>query len=148
MIHYLKQYPFSLLIICTICYLSLCTMPETELDDVPFIDKWVHICMYGGLSGVLWIEYVRAHRSIKFMKALLPTVIFPPCPERNHGIAASLLHYYTKRRLAGYGCKQHRGNFRYVCRLLHYTPVYKAKEKIRGTLCYQIIPLYLCENMS
>lgn len=77
MIHYLKQYPFSLLIICTICYLSLCTMPETELDDVPFIDKWVHICMYGGLSGVLWIEYVRAHRSIKFMKALLPTVIFP-----------------------------------------------------------------------
>lgn len=77
MIHYLKQYPFSLLIICTICYLSLCTMPETELDDVPFIDKWVHICMYGGLSGVLLIEYVRAHRSIKFMKALLPTVIFP-----------------------------------------------------------------------
>lgn len=77
MIHYLKQYPFSLLIICTICYLSLCTMPETELDDVPFIDKWVHICMYGGLSGVLWIEYVRAHRSIKFIKALLPTVIFP-----------------------------------------------------------------------
>ena len=77
MIHYLKQYPFSLLIICTICYLSLCTMPETDLDDVPFIDKWVHICMYGGLSGVLWIEYVRAHRSIKFMKALLPTVIFP-----------------------------------------------------------------------
>lgn len=60
MIHYLKQYPFSLLIICTICYLSLCTMPETELDDVPFIDKWVHICMYGGLSGVLWIGYVRA----------------------------------------------------------------------------------------
>ena len=56
MIHYLKQYPFSLLIICTICYLSLCTMPETELDDVPFIDKWVHICMYGGRSGVLWIE--------------------------------------------------------------------------------------------
>ncbi len=77
MIHYLKQYPFSLLIICTICYLSLCTMPETELDDVPFIDKWMHICMYGGLSGVLWIEYVRAHRSIKFMKALLPTVFFP-----------------------------------------------------------------------
>lgn len=77
MIHYLKQYPFSLLIICTICYLSLCTMPETELDDVPFIDKWVHICMYGGLSGVLWIEYVRAHRSIKFIKALLPTVLFP-----------------------------------------------------------------------
>ncbi len=77
MIHYLKQYPFSLLIICTICYLSLCTMPETELDDVPFIDKWVHICMYGGLSGVLWIEYVRAHRSIKFTKALLPTVLFP-----------------------------------------------------------------------
>lgn len=77
MIHYLKQYPFSLLVICTICYLSLCTMPETELDDVPFIDKWMHICMYGGLSGVLWIEYVRAHHSIKFMKALLPTVIFP-----------------------------------------------------------------------
>lgn len=77
MIHHLKQYPFSFVIICAIFYLSLCPMPQTEMDDIPFIDKWVHLCMYGSLSGVIWIEYMKSHRSVRFIKAVLPTAIFP-----------------------------------------------------------------------
>jgi hypothetical protein len=30
-----------------IWYLSFFTPPQTELDNVEFIDKWVHIIMYG-----------------------------------------------------------------------------------------------------
>lgn len=33
--------------------------------------------MYGGLSGMLWIEYVKSHARLKFIKTLLLTVIFP-----------------------------------------------------------------------
>lgn len=77
MTHFFKQYPFSLLITCVIFYLSLCTVPETEMDDIPFIDKWAHVCMYGGLSGVLWIEYSKFHHSIRFKQVIFPTVIFP-----------------------------------------------------------------------
>ena len=42
-----------------IWYLSLFTPPETRLDNVRFIDKWVHILMYGTLSVVLWVEVLR-----------------------------------------------------------------------------------------
>jgi VanZ family protein len=37
--------------------------PETPLDDVKFIDKWTHLVMYGGTCSVLWIEYMRSHKT-------------------------------------------------------------------------------------
>ncbi len=74
---YLKRYPISLLIVCAIVYLSLIPIPETEMNDIPLIDKWAHICMYGGLSVVVWIEYLRSHSSVNFLKALLLTAIAP-----------------------------------------------------------------------
>ena len=55
----LKRYPFSLLCIAVIWYLSFFTPPQTQLDDVPFIDKWVHIAMYGGTCCVIWLEHWR-----------------------------------------------------------------------------------------
>lgn len=29
-------------------------------------DKWVHFIMYGGLCGVIWIEYLRCHRRSEY----------------------------------------------------------------------------------
>ncbi len=55
----LKSYPFSSFILCVILFLSLMPIPETELNDVPFIDKWTHVAMYGGFSLVLWFESLR-----------------------------------------------------------------------------------------
>lgn len=72
-----KQYPFSVAVICVIFYLSLFPMPQTEMDDIPFIDKWVHICMYAGLSGIIWIEYIRAHQFVRFAKAVWPACVLP-----------------------------------------------------------------------
>lgn len=62
---YLKKYPLTLVITSVIWFLSFFNPPETKLEEVPFIDKWVHIVMYGGWGCVLWIEYFRKHKKIK-----------------------------------------------------------------------------------
>ena len=47
--HFIKKYPFSLVCITLIWILSLTPIfPHTPLDNVRFIDKWVHILMYCG----------------------------------------------------------------------------------------------------
>lgn len=57
-----RKYPLSLVLIAVIWYLSFFTPPHTQLDDVAFIDKWVHIIMYGGTCMVIWAEYLYKHR--------------------------------------------------------------------------------------
>ena len=64
-----KKYPFSVVCITLIWILSLTPFfPETPLDNVKFIDKWVHIVMYGGSFTVLWLEYYFKHRSYDWEK--------------------------------------------------------------------------------
>jgi VanZ family protein len=41
------------------------------MDDVPFIDKWTHLVMYGGTCTVMWIEYMRHHDRLHFWKLFL-----------------------------------------------------------------------------
>ncbi len=67
----LRHYPLSLLCIAAIWYLCLCDMPETPLDNVRFIDKWVHIAMYGGTGIVIWGEYLYHHPRIQWRKLCL-----------------------------------------------------------------------------
>ncbi len=74
---FIKHYPLTLLVVCAICVLSLCKMPETELDDVPFIDKWTHLIMYGGLCSVIWLEYAKNHRPVVLCRRLWWTIVFP-----------------------------------------------------------------------
>lgn len=62
MLSYIKKYPISLFIILTVIYLSFFKPPETDLSAIPNLDKLVHLCMYGGMSGVLWIEFLWTHR--------------------------------------------------------------------------------------
>ena len=62
MLYYIKKYPVSLLIILTVIYLSFFKPPTTDLNNIPNIDKIVHICMYLGMSGMLWLEFLRAHQ--------------------------------------------------------------------------------------
>lgn len=77
--NFIKKYPISLLIVCIVAYLSLFKPPKTDLDNIPNIDKVVHICMYFGMSGMLWIEYMRSHRGSRFrwLPILLIAIIFP-----------------------------------------------------------------------
>ena len=63
MLYYIKKYPVSLFIILAVIYLSFFKPPSTEINDIPNIDKVVHICMYLGMSGMLWLEFLRGHKN-------------------------------------------------------------------------------------
>lgn len=71
MFNYLKKYLLSLIIIAAIIYLSFFKPPKTDLDNIPGIDKIVHICMYLGLSGMLWLEYLLKHKTFFRLKRVL-----------------------------------------------------------------------------
>lgn len=61
--YYLKKYPVSLLIVAAVIYLSFFQPPSLEISRLPAFDKVAHFGMYAGLSGMLWFEFFRNHRS-------------------------------------------------------------------------------------
>ena len=67
----------SWLLIVAILLACFLPVPETEMDDVPFIDKWVHILMYLVLSSSLWIEYLRSHTHIDYPKLCVGAIVLP-----------------------------------------------------------------------
>ncbi len=60
--YYFKKYPLSLAVILAVVYLSFFKPPSIGLNNTPYMDKLVHVCMYLGLSGMLWLEFWKAHR--------------------------------------------------------------------------------------
>ena len=97
MIRLIKSYPVSLLIIAAVVYLSFFTVPSTDLNDVPNIDKVVHICMYLGMSGMLWLEFLRAHHKdgTPIWHAWLGACV---CPVLFSGLVELLQAYCTTNR--------------------------------------------------
>ncbi|MEG1563051.1 MAG: hypothetical protein RR365_04905 [Bacteroides sp.] len=86
MLYYIKKYPLSLAVILAVVYLSFFNPPTTELDKVPFMDKIVHVCMYFGMSGILWWEFLRAHKNgapmwHAWVGAFICPVLFSGCVE-------------------------------------------------------------------
>ena len=77
MIQYLKKYPLTWLTIATILYLSFFKPPQTDMEEIPGIDKLAHICMYGGLCLLLWIEYLRTHSAIHWKRIIIGSILFP-----------------------------------------------------------------------
>ncbi|MDH6358174.1 VanZ family protein [Parabacteroides sp. PF5-9] len=62
MLYYLKKYPISIALILVVIYLSFFKPPAVHIPRFPYWDKFVHFCMYAGVSGMLWIEFLRNHR--------------------------------------------------------------------------------------
>lgn len=77
MIQYIRKYPLSLLVIAAILFLSLFNPPKTKLDPINGIDKIAHVCMYGGLELIIWIEYLRHHNSLNLIKILVFGILAP-----------------------------------------------------------------------
>lgn len=82
MLYYLKKYPLSLLIVGAVLFLSFCRLSPPQFDLFFSIDKVYHIFMYGGLSGMLWLEFLWNHRKESLPKrrgfigaALLPIMM-------------------------------------------------------------------------
>lgn len=95
MISILKTYPLTLLTVAVICYLSFFTPPQTELDNISNIDKLVHTCMYGGLSIIIWWEYLRKHDTICWKRFIPISVVSPIMMS---GIIELLQAYCTTNR--------------------------------------------------
>lgn len=77
MIKYVKQYPLSIITIIAILYLSFFKPPQTPISDIKNIDKIVHICMYGGLTLVLWSEHLLRHHKLIKKHIIIGGVICP-----------------------------------------------------------------------
>lgn len=63
MLYYIRKYPVSLIIIAIILYLSFYHPSSDSLPKIPHFDKLAHFCMYGGLSGMLWLEFLWKYRT-------------------------------------------------------------------------------------
>ena len=98
LVDYLKRYPFSLAIVATVLYLSFFQPPSIEMPVFlfPHIDKVVHLCMYGGLSGVLWLEFLLNHRRQMIRwHGWIGAVL---CPSLMSGVIELLQEYGTVHR--------------------------------------------------
>lgn len=63
--YYIKKYPFSLLVLVIVIYLSFFRPPSLHFPLFPGFDKLIHFIMYAGVSGVLWVEFLWNHRKGK-----------------------------------------------------------------------------------
>lgn len=95
---YIKKYPISCVLFAMIWYLSFFSPPKTELDEVEFIDKWVHVGMYGFTCIVLWLEYTRKHLIPDYEKLLFWAF---GAPIIMSGIIELLQEYCTGGRRSG-----------------------------------------------
>ena len=95
--HYIKSYPFSIILILVVAYLSLSKFPTLNILLFPGLDKAVHFCMYAGLSGMLWIEFLFNHRKkeINIIHAIVGAMI---CPILFSGLIELCQQYLTRYR--------------------------------------------------
>ena len=68
-----KEYIWTTLVTVGIVVLSTIPIPENPpLEDVPLIDKWVHMVMYGGLVFVMWTDHaVRNKRTFSWAARII-----------------------------------------------------------------------------
>ena len=137
MLYYLKKYPISLTIIAVVIYLSFFKPPSLEVGKIVGIDKVAHLCMYAGLSGMLWIEFLRNHCKYDdvLWHAWIGAVL---CPVLMSGAIELLQEYCTTYR--GFPCEYLRCYSRYAVFLLR-PPSLDNEEKDWYSLVYVFIHL-------
>ena len=69
---YLRRYPITLLLAVGIVLLSLLPIPDLKMPvEVPLMDKWTHMVMYGVLPLTIWFDYKRSHKQYNAWRLLL-----------------------------------------------------------------------------
>ena len=75
---YFRRYPITFLLALAIVLLSLLPIPDVRMPvEVPLVDKWTHMVMYGVLTLVIWLEYIRAHKQMHGLRLLLLAFLAP-----------------------------------------------------------------------
>ena len=75
--HFLAHYPFTLLCVTAVWYLSLYRVTPPPVHLFSWFDKLVHFCMYAGISTLAWTEYGRRHHTAEACPVLLGAVLAP-----------------------------------------------------------------------
>lgn len=77
--NYIKRYPLSVIVAIAVIYLSLFNPPSISFTKkIVGFDKYAHVCMYLGFSGMIWVEYLRTHkRDFEFKKIAPKAIILP-----------------------------------------------------------------------
>ena len=59
-----RYYPLTVLLLMAVTVLCLIPIPDPPLKDVPLMDKWTHMVMFGGICIVVFVELYlnRQHR--------------------------------------------------------------------------------------
>lgn len=96
--HLAKHYPVSCFYIAFIWVLCLADVPQTPLDNVTLMDKWVHIAMYAGTCATIWYEYVQRHKVMEKKKLVLLAWM---APIMMSGLIELLQAYCTSGRRSG-----------------------------------------------
>ena len=93
---FIRKYPLALFTACVIICLSIFPIPEIpQTENVPFMDKWTHMVMYGGFCLVIWYEYLRSHKTINTLSITLVGYL---CPIIMSGLLELAQEYLTTCR--------------------------------------------------
>ena len=57
-----RYYPLSCLFVAAIWVACFMYVPKTPLDNVPLMDKWTHLAMYGSTCAIIFIENLRRRK--------------------------------------------------------------------------------------
>ena len=68
------------------------------MEDVPLIDKWVHMIMYGGTWTLVWLEFLRSHTHLNYRKLFWWVWLLPIMMS---GMIELLQEYCTNGRRSG-----------------------------------------------
>ena len=94
--NFIRKYPIALFTACVIICLSLFPIPDIpQAEDVPFIDKWTHMVMYGGFCTIIWYEYIRSHKTVNTLRITLYGYL---CPISMSGLLELAQEYLTTCR--------------------------------------------------
>ncbi len=74
---YVRLQPLSALLVVAIWVVCLVPIPDTPLKNVRFIDKWVHLLMYGGLCLVIMAEYAWRKKRIVWRRLAVFALLAP-----------------------------------------------------------------------
>ncbi len=96
----IKTYPLSLLTVLAVIALSVMPFPEIKMaENIPFVDKWVHFVMYGGVAFIIWIELARREKKKSNRKTLMQLLVWGLLfPTLLGGVLELIQEYLTTTR--------------------------------------------------
>lgn len=73
----MRPYPFSILCLSMVLFLSFSQVPSSDMSTVTGIDKFVHFGMYFGTASTIWWERLK-HTGREDWRWLLPLAVAGP----------------------------------------------------------------------